>query len=103
MYIWEFTVFYQHQSVLLFQSTRFRSRVISITYSAPGIKAPSDTQLLEDDTLLDQLKKLVEERTELRRTALDNKDKLNHAESNRKAMNENSKKLKQQLNEAVVS
>ena len=93
----------QQQHIIIFQSTRFRSRIISITYSAPGIKAPADNTLLDDDALLDQLRKLVEERTELRRTALDNKEGIQQANATKRDIIENSKKLKQQLNEAVVS
>ena len=83
------------------QSTRFRSRVVQVTYSTPGIKAPDKE--IDDDALIEQLKKVIDERTDLKRQVQDGKENLHVANSTKREILENSKKLKQQLNEAVVS
>ncbi len=74
---------------------------MQVTFSTPGIKAPTDE--IGDDELLDTLKKIIEERTDLRREVQDLKESVNVATTAKKDIVDNTKKMKQALNEAVVS
>ena len=80
---------------------RFRNRVFHVTFSTPGIRTPDKE--INDDELIDTLKKVIDERTELMRKLQDANENINIANSTKKDIVENSKKIKQQLNEAVVS
>ena len=80
---------------------RFRNRVVQVTFSTPGIKAP--TSEIDDDELLDTLKKIIEERTDLIRQVQDLKETVNTAQTSKREILDNSKKLKTQLTESVVS
>ena len=80
---------------------RFRNRVVQVTFSTPGIKAP--TTEISDDELLDTLKQIIEERTDLTRQVQDLKETVNTAHTAKRDILDSSKKLKQQLNETVVS
>ncbi|CAH1772597.1 unnamed protein product [Owenia fusiformis] len=77
------------------KSERFRNRVIQVTYSTPGIRAPDDE--ISDSDLLDQLKKTIDERTEFSRQIMDLKETLKLEKSSKKEVNEGIKKLKQHL------
>ena len=74
--------------------------MIQVTYSTPGIRAPDKE--INDDELLEALKGLIDERTELTRKIQDMSDQLNTAHGAKKEIIESSKKIKQQLNESVV-
>lgn len=87
--------------LFLVQFERFRSRVVQVTFSTPNIKAPDKE--ITDDELLETLKALIDERTDMTRKVQDMNDVLNQANSAKTEIIENSKKLKQQLNESVVS
>ena len=71
-----------------------------MTFSTPGIRAPDKE--IADDELMETLKKVVDERTELMRKLQDANENINVANSTKKDIIESSKKIKQQLNEAVV-
>ena len=83
------------------QFERLKNRVVQVTFSTPGIKAPSGE--LADDTLFDTLKKIVDERTELKRKITDINENMASVASHKKDSNEQVKKLRGQLSEAVVS
>ena len=74
---------------------------MQVTFSTPGIKAPTDE--ISDDELLETLKKIIDERTDLRREVQDLKESVNVATTAKKDIVDNTKKMKQALNEAVVS
>ena len=61
---------------------RFRNRVVQVTFSTPGIKAP-DTEI-SDDSLLDTLKKLINERTELQQKIKELDQQLKMTDNNSK-------------------
>ena len=75
------TVVKYYVSIML-QMERFRSRVVQVTFSTPGIKAP-DTEI-SDDQLLDTLKKLINERTELQQKIKDMEGQMKMADTNSK-------------------
>ena len=94
--------FYVFDNVITpLQMERFRNRVIQVTFSTPNIKAPEKE--ISDDELLESLKSLIDERTDMTRKVQDMNEQLNHAISTRGETVESSKKLKQQMNETVVS
>lgn len=43
----------------------FKSRVVQVTFSTPGIRAPKGE--IDDNDLLEQLKKLIDDRTDFMR------------------------------------
>ena len=80
---------------------RFRNRVLQVTFSTPGIKAP--TGEIDDHELIETLKKIIDERTDLIRQVQDLKESVNSAQTAKRDILDSTKKLKQQLNETVVS
>ena len=80
---------------------RFRNRVVQVTFSTPGIRAPDKE--INDDELMETLKKVVDERTDLMRKLQDANENINVFNATKKDIVDSSKKIKQQLNEAVVS
>ena len=84
-----------------FKMERFRNRVLQVTFSTPGIKAP--TGEIDDNELIETLKKVIDERTDLIRQVQDLKETVNTAQTARRDILDSTKKLKQQLNETVVS
>ena len=75
--------------------------MLQLTFSTPGIKAP--TGEIDDNELLETLKKVIDERTDLIRQVQDLKETINTAQTAKKDILDSTKKLKQQLNETVVS
>lgn len=75
--------------------------MFQVTFSTPGIRAPD--REINDDELMEILKKVIDERTELMRSLQDANENIKIANSTKRDIVENSKKIKQQLNEAVVS
>ncbi|KAK3583390.1 hypothetical protein CHS0354_040353 [Potamilus streckersoni] len=78
---------------------RFRNRVLQVTFSTPGIKAP-DTEI-SDDELLETMKKIMDERTELLRKVQDMKDKVRLAETSGKDFQKNVRNIKKNLEDVV--
>ena len=83
------------------QFERLKGRVIQVTFSTPGIKAPSGE--IADDALFDTLKSIVDERTELKRKASDTTSHIASLASQKKDNVEQVKKVRTQLSESVVS
>ncbi|XP_074654720.1 uncharacterized protein LOC141908523 isoform X2 [Tubulanus polymorphus] len=81
------------------QSERFRNRVIQVAFSTPGVKYPEDE--IKDDELLETLKKMIDERTEMHRKMLDMKESLKQANHSKKEQNDKLNKLKHHLHEAM--
>ncbi len=71
------------------------------TFSTPGIRAPDKE--IGDDELLDTLKKLIDERTQASQHMKEMKESANLANIQKREALENTKKVKQQLNDTVVS
>lgn len=84
----------------MFQLERFRNRVIQVTFSTPGIKAPESE--ISDDELLDQLKKIIDERTEFYRQVKDLKEQLKLADTNSAEFKQNMSKLRTDMEQIVV-
>ena len=79
---------------------RFRNRVLQVTFSTPGIKAPDGE--ISDDELIDTLKKVVDERTSLHRKLMDMKDEVKLAESSKAEILDKLAKLKAFLSTSAV-
>ena len=79
---------------------RFRSRVVQVTFSTPGIKAP-DTEI-SDDTLLDTLKKLINERTELQQKIKELDQQLKMTDTSSKDFQKNMSDIRKILLNAKV-
>ena len=79
---------------------RFRNRVVQVTFSTPGIKAPDSE--ISDDQLLDTLKKLITERTELQQKLKDMEAKLKMADTNSKDFQKNMSDIRKAVMNAKV-
>ncbi|KAJ8320668.1 hypothetical protein KUTeg_002255 [Tegillarca granosa] len=79
---------------------RFRNRVLQVTFSTPGIKAPESE--ISDDELLDQLKKIIDERTEFYRKVKDLKEQLKLADTSSAEFKENMSKLRTDMEQIVA-
>ena len=75
--------------------------MVQVTFSTPGIKAPDGD--ISDDQLMETLKKLIDQRTELTRNVQDMKETEKIVANTKREVGENTKKIKQQLNESMVS
>ncbi|XP_041377667.1 forkhead-associated domain-containing protein 1-like isoform X2 [Gigantopelta aegis] len=79
---------------------RFRNRVIQATFSTPGVKAP-ETEIT-DDELIETMKSLMNQRTELTQKIQELKSQLRAAESGTAELLDNAAKLKDQLQQSVT-
>lgn len=79
---------------------RFRNRVVQVTFSTPGIKAPDSE--ISDDQLLDTLKKLINERTELQQKLKDMEGKLKMADTSSKDFQKNMSDIRKAVLNAKV-
>lgn len=77
------------------QHERFRSRVIQAAFSTPGVKYPDDDA--KDDLIADSLRKMADERLELQRQLIDNKDKVKVLTAQEKKSEQSLKRLKEYL------
>ncbi|XP_064642257.1 forkhead-associated domain-containing protein 1-like [Lineus longissimus] len=77
---------------------RFRNRIIQVTFSTPGVKAPDDE--VSDDELVTMLKKVIDERTELHRHNLDMKDAVKLTNASKKEITDKLNKIKHSLLES---
>lgn len=87
--------------MLILQMERFRNRVVQVTFSTPGIKAP-DTEI-SDDQLLDTLKKLINERTELQQKIKDLEGQIKMTDSSSKDFQKNMSDIRKVLMNAKVN
>ncbi|XP_046360042.2 forkhead-associated domain-containing protein 1-like isoform X3 [Haliotis rufescens] len=78
---------------------RFRNRVIQVTFSTPGIKAP-ETEIT-DDELIETMKKLIDERTSLTNKIKDLKEQVRVARIGSSELIANGNKLKEKLMASV--
>ncbi|XP_046562957.1 forkhead-associated domain-containing protein 1-like [Haliotis rubra] len=78
---------------------RFRNRVIQVTFSTPGIKAP-ETEIT-DDELIETMKKLIDERTSLTNKIKDLKEQVRLAKIGTSELITNGDKLKEKLMASV--
>lgn len=79
---------------------RFRSRIVQVTFSTPGIRAPDKE--ISDDDLITTLRKLVEERTESTVKMSELKQQVKAAESGAELIRDNAGKLHSKLAETLV-
>ncbi|XP_077998057.1 uncharacterized protein LOC144451149 isoform X2 [Glandiceps talaboti] len=79
---------------------RFRNRVVQQTFCAPGIKAPDNTEDVNDDELIDTIKLLIDDRTEARNKVRELKDTIKIQETSRKDSNKSVKAMKQHMEAA---
>ncbi|XP_067659401.1 forkhead-associated domain-containing protein 1-like [Haliotis asinina] len=78
---------------------RFRNRVIQVTFSTPGIKAPEAE--ITDDELIETMKKLIDERTSLTNKIKDLKEQVRLAKIGTSELIANGEKLKEKLMASV--
>lgn len=74
---------------------RFRKHVIQTTFSTPGVKAPET--VISDDELLETLKKLLDDRTQLLGKIRDLEDQVKGAASSTDALKDEGEKLRESL------
>ncbi|XP_033764191.1 LOW QUALITY PROTEIN: forkhead-associated domain-containing protein 1-like [Pecten maximus] len=79
---------------------RFRNRVIQVTYSTPGIKAP-ETEI-GDDELIETLKKIVDERTSFFQKVKDLEIQLKSTDSAQDSFKKTSSDLRNKLNNIIT-
>ncbi|CAH1240697.1 FHAD1 [Branchiostoma lanceolatum] len=77
---------------------RFRSRIIQVTYSAPGIASPDEE--VDDNQVIDQMRNIIQDRTQFQNKVRDMKDQLKLAEESQKESQQSAKALRQHLSEA---
>ena len=75
--------------------------MVQVTFSVPGTRAPD--KHLGDDEIVDALKKIIDEKSELVKQIRELKHSIAEIGSNKKESIDGSKRLKQHLNESVVS
>ncbi|XP_021372851.1 forkhead-associated domain-containing protein 1-like isoform X2 [Mizuhopecten yessoensis] len=79
---------------------RFRNRIIQVTYSTPGIKAP-ETEI-GDDELIETLKKIVDERTSFFQKVKDLEIQLKSTDSAQDSFKKTSTDLRNKLNNIIT-
>ncbi|XP_069112463.1 forkhead-associated domain-containing protein 1-like isoform X2 [Argopecten irradians] len=79
---------------------RFRNRVIQVTYSTPGIKAP-ETEI-GDDELIETLKKIVDERTSFFQKVKDLEIQLKSTDSAQDSFKKTVTDLRNKLNNIIT-
>lgn len=72
-----------------------------MAFSTPGVKYPDDE--VPDQQLMDNLKKMIDARTEMQRQITDLKDQLKHLNNQERKGDKALKALKQHLTESKVS
>ena len=72
-----------------------------MTFSTPGVRAPDEE--LNDEDLIDSLKRVIEERTDLSRQVLDAKEQLKVYHQGRRESSDAAKKLKTAVEASQVS
>ncbi|XP_022090335.1 forkhead-associated domain-containing protein 1-like isoform X2 [Acanthaster planci] len=76
---------------------RFRTRIMQTTFSAPGFKMPDPDTEISDDTIVETMKKLIEDRTDGKNKLRELKETNKSLEIFKKDSKTNSKTLKQQM------
>ncbi|XP_038074636.1 forkhead-associated domain-containing protein 1-like isoform X3 [Patiria miniata] len=76
---------------------RFRTRIMQTTFSAPGFKMPDPDSAVSDDTIVETMTKLIEDRTDGKNKLRELKETNKALEAYKKDSKTNSKTLKQQM------
>ena len=75
--------------------------MVQVAFSTPGVKYPDDE--MPDEQLMDNLKKMIDARTEMQRQITELKDQLKHLNSQEKKGDKALKSLKQHFAESKAS
>ncbi|XP_070207721.1 forkhead-associated domain-containing protein 1-like isoform X3 [Littorina saxatilis] len=78
---------------------RFRNRIVQTVFATPGVKAPEKE--INDDELVEELKKLLEERTELAGKIKSLESDVKDAASGTEKLKDEGEKLREALQESV--
>ncbi|XP_071805645.1 forkhead-associated domain-containing protein 1-like isoform X1 [Asterias amurensis] len=76
---------------------RFRTRVMQTTFSTPGFKMPDQDADVSDDTIVETMKKVIDDRTDVRNKLRDLKEINKGLEAYKKDSKTHGKTLKQQM------
>ncbi|KAI0210170.1 Forkhead-associated domain-containing protein 1 [Lamellibrachia satsuma] len=78
---------------------RFRNRVVQVTFSVPGTRTPD--KRLNDDEVVDALKKIIDEKIELVKQIREMKQTISEFGSVKKESIDGTKRIKQHLSESL--
>ncbi len=76
---------------------RFRTRIMQTTFSSRGFKMPDQDADVSDDTIVETMKKVIDDRTEVRNKLRDLKEINKGLEAYKKDSKTHGKTLKQQM------